>query len=149
MSLLRGYDNLLATRPIPTRLATASSLAIIGDALAQRREGNRYNMRRAASFVAVEATYRGLMQQPILQWIVRNFHGQTLRPMLGALPISPLLTEAVERVLFNQFVVSPGVFYPLYFGITGMAQGLSLAMTLRRARAQIATLFGCNLCSRG
>ena len=145
------YDGLLTTRPITTRIWTAVTLAHIGDAISQHREREqkpekarlewKYNVRRTASFAVVEATYRGLLQQPIFLWIIANFHGNLLSRLPG---VSTPLAAAMERVAFNQFVVSPCVYYPLYFAITGPGQGLTLRQTLHRAKSQFACVFGCN-----
>lgn len=145
---LSFYDNMLGVHPVTTRIITAASLATAGDTIAQRREKlSSFDFRRTASFIAVEATYRGIMQQPIFEWIIRTFDGKLLSSLFRLSDEAKLpLLAAWERVLFNQFVVSPGVYYPLYFGITGTAQGLSLWNTFRRARSHFATLFGCNLC---
>ena len=143
---LRGlYDHLLQTQPVPTRMATAACLAVLGDAVAQRsgKSCERYDARRAFSIVVVEATYRGIMQQPILMWIETTFTGRFLATFLS-LPL-PLLATA-ERVAFNMFVVSPWAYYPLYFAITGPLQGLTVRDTWRRAQAQFPSLFGINLC---
>lgn len=149
------YNALLETHPVTTRVATAASLAVLGDALAQQREhsqhsqhSQRYDVRRASSFVVVEAVYRGLLQQPLFLWIIATFHGEGLARALAALSLSaPLpVLATLERVLFNQFVVSPCVYYPMYFGITGPMQGLTLRESWQRARNQFSTLFGFNLC---
>ena len=139
------YDALLVAHPVPTRMATAGALALVGDAAAQQRSSKAYNRRRGASLAAVEVTYRGLLQQPIFDWIIHNIHGEHLRALTAG-KLNAKLSTAIERVTFNQFVVSPFVFYPMYFTVTGMVQGLSLDQTLARARSCFTTLFGFNLC---
>ena len=144
--LFAAYDHLLTAYPIATRVSTASCLAILGDALAQRRERlPSFDARRSASIVAVEVSYRGLFQQPIFEWIIETYDGSILQHLFGLPTTTPLLA-ALEQVIFNQFIVSPGLYYPLYFGLTGPIQGLTVKQTLSRARANFATLFGCNLC---
>ena len=138
------YEKWLTAHPVPTRIATATTLALAGDALAQRRE-LAYSSRRTFALVATESLYRGLMLQPILLWVIAHFHGSLLRS-LQPFGISAALAVVLERVLFQTFVVAPIVYYPLYFAITGPLQGLSLKETLHRARTQYGTLFGFNLC---
>lgn len=134
--LLAMYDAALTAHPIEVRVATAASLALVGDALAQSRSrGQPYNRRRAVGFVAVESVYRGLLQQPIFMWLVNHFDGSVLRVPGGA---------HLERVLVNQFTVAPGLYYPAYFTVTGLIQGLTRQQTWQRAKAQLGQLFGCN-----
>jgi len=142
------YDQLLVSHPAVTRVTTAATLALAGDAMAQRRAKRpRYDLRRAISLVVVEATYRGLMQQRIFAWIIATFQGAALQHVAAPFTQTSLpMLAAVERVLFNQFIVSPLVFYPLYFSLTGLLQGLSVNQTWRRARKNFRTIFGCNLC---
>ena len=66
--------------------------------------------------------------------------------MLSRCQLPLAIAAPLEQVLFNQFVVSPFVYYPLYFAVTGPIQGLSCKETLRRARKQFGTLFGFNTC---
>ena len=140
-TLLRVYDGLLQTHPLPTRIVTASTLAFAGDAVAQRSIAvqphfgpkPKYSFRRAASFVTVEATYRSLLQPHLLQFTINTFQGS----VLGAL---------AKRVAFNMFVVSTLIYYPLFFSCTGLIQGLTVQQTFRRARLRFRSLFGFNLC---
>jgi hypothetical protein len=99
--------------------------------------------RRALAVVAVEAFYRGVLQQPIFAWIGATFSGRAVHAAVPALGLTA--TATAERVLFNQFVVSPLVYYPLFFAITGPVQGLSLSQTLERARGSFSNLFSRNL----
>ena len=150
------YSNLLVSHPAPTRMVTAASLAIAGDAVAQKRGGQRprdqlagvgqaYSKRRASAIVAVEVVFRGLMQQRILLWIIRTFQGGALRSMSGGLLSQPQ-AAILERLAFNQLVVSPCVYYPLFYSFTGPTQGLNVRQTFERAKASCATILGWNLC---
>ena len=148
LPVLDVYDRVLTAHPVQTRCATAAILALAGDALAQREPAG-YDPRRAVAFVIVEVLYRGIMQLPILLWIIATFHGSSLCGLLHFMfsrCLSLASAAVLEQVLFNQFVVSPVVYYPLYFVITGPLQGLSCRETFYRARTQFGTLFGCNLC---
>lgn len=52
----------------------------------------------------------------------------------------PSLLAAVECTAFNQLLVVPIVYYPLFFGITGAVQGLSPADSARRAHDMFVNL---------
>ena len=147
------YGELLATHPVPMRMVTAASLAVAGDAVAQKRNDvaddsgliKGYSKRRAASIATVEILYRGLMQHSILLWIIRTFQGGALRTLSGG-ALSQSWAAVLERLAFNQLVVSPVVYYPLFYAITGPAQSLSVRETVERAKASYATILGWNSC---
>ena len=40
----------------------------------------------------------------------------------------------------NQLVVVPAIYYPLFFGVTGAVQGLTVSESLARARANFVSL---------
>tara|TARA_B110001452_G_C15171081_1_gene407057 strand:- start:400 stop:828 length:429 start_codon:yes stop_codon:yes gene_type:complete len=44
--------------------------------------------------------------------------------------------------IFNQLTVSPFVYFPMYWLITGVLQGLTLAVTVERMRSQYFRIFG-------
>jgi hypothetical protein len=58
-----AYSRLLATHPRATKAATASAIALAGDALAQRHGGAPYCPQRAAAFVAWAACTTPLVHQ--------------------------------------------------------------------------------------
>ena len=70
--------------------------------------------------MACETFFRGILQPPILLWVVATFAGRL---------------ATAKRVAVNQFVVSPLVYFPLFWLCTGVIQGLSLGETVSRARA--------------
>jgi len=143
------YDAALQTHPVATRICTAAALAVAGDSLAQARVRTicpeappKYDSRRAVGFVGVEALYRGLLQQPIFMWIVDNLRGGCLHAVSG---LNIELCAALERTAFSQFIISPGVYYSLYFSITSAVNGLSWQQALSRWRAQFPRVLGFNL----
>ena len=128
-----AYMGSLAAHPLATKVVTACGLAIAGDALAQKREClDTYDAPRATSFVLFDALYRGGFQHETFPWIVDTFQGAAL---LAVLPTaSPNLAAAVECTAFNQLLVVPFVYYPLFFAITGAVQGLTPERSFQRAK---------------
>lgn len=140
-----AYENSLITNPVPTRIITAACTAFIGDALAQSRDGcEQYDTKRTAGFVTVEMTYRGLIQQGLLLWIIAHFDGRLLSLLLPT--VNRTLLTSIERVLVLQFAAAPFIYYPIYFLVTGLVQGLDLPATLRRGRDHFKQVFGWNVC---
>lgn len=153
-----AYSAALVSNPLATRTCTAAVLALGGDALAQARHSpepcagrvsssrrvakKRFDTRRAGAFVVSECLYRGFVQLPVFAWIIRTFSGKGLHAIIGA---NIQLCATLERTLFSQLVVSPGVYYPMYFMLTGLLQGLSCKRSFARWRAQFPRLYGWNL----
>jgi len=136
---LDTYQALLATHPLQTNLATAGALALTGDSIAQGLSGAQYDAKRAASFVAFDAAYRGGFQTAALPWIIANCDGTVLRAITPA-GVDLSLLAACEATVFNQFLVIPIIYYPLFFAVTGAVQGLDRNASLRRARTSFASL---------
>ena len=140
---LKAYSDALIVNPLETKVATAIALAVAGDALAQGRECAPYDTRRAASFVAFDAIYRGAFQHVTFPLISEAFKGVALH---GALPGVPLaVCASVTRTLFNQCVIVPTIYYPLFFAITAVVQGLSTQQGIERAKSLFVPLVSRNL----
>ena len=135
-----AYESALVVYPLETKVATAAVLAVAGDAIAQRRGGDKYDAIRASSFVLFDAAYRGGFQHAAFPWIIEHCRGDVLGRLVTSSVVDPALLAAVECTAFNQLLVVPIVYYPLFFGITGAVQGLSLTESLARARAQFVDL---------
>ena len=135
-----AYESALVLYPLETKVATAAVLAVAGDAIAQRRGGDKYDALRASSFVLFDAAYRGGFQHAAFPWIIEHCRGDFLGRLVSSSMVDPALLAAVECTAFNQLLVVPIVYYPLFFGITGAVQGLSLKESLARARAQFVDL---------
>jgi protein Mpv17 len=86
--------------------------------------------------VLFDAAYRGGFQHAAFPWIIEHCRGDVLGRLVTSSVVDPALLAAVECTAFNQLLVVPIVYYPLFFGITGAVQGLSLTESLARARAQ-------------
>ena len=135
-----AYESALAVYPLETKVATAAVLAVAGDAIAQRRGGDKYDATRACSFVLFDAAYRGGFQHAAFPWIIEHCQGDVLGRVVSSSAVDPNLLAAIECTAFNQLLVVPIVYYPLFFGITGAVQGLSLSESLTRAREQFVDL---------
>jgi len=143
-SALASYSAALIASPLETKIATACVLAIAGDALAQRREcRDTYDARRASSFVLFDAIYRGGFQHFTFPIIADSFHGAALHGLLSWVPLSAC--AAVERTAANQLVIVPVVYYPLFFAVTAIVQGLTRVQGLERARSKFLPLILRNL----
>jgi protein Mpv17 len=137
-SAMQAYSHSLALRPLETKVVTAAVLAVGGDALAQLRECEPYDARRAASFVLFNTCYRGAFQHNAFPLITKIFQGNSLH---GLLPVIPLeVCAAISRTAANQLVVVPVVYYPLFFAMTGAVQGLTLSASVQRAREKFLPL---------
>jgi len=125
-----AYSEALVAYPLATKVATAAVLGLLGDLLAQARERQPYDPERAAGFVCSEAVYRGGQHLWFLPWIYANCQGDLLRS--AGLGFDQVALSAAESTFANQFLIVPLVYYPLFFGITGYAQGLTTEESLTR-----------------
>lgn len=138
-----AYSSALVLYPLETKVATAAVLAVGGDAIAQRRGGGEYDMSRASSFVLFDAAYRGGFQHAAFPWIIEHCSGEVLGgllPSYASSMLDPSFVAAMECTAFNQLLVVPIVYYPLFFSITGAVQGLSASESWRRARSSFVDL---------
>jgi protein Mpv17 len=137
--LLHSYKHSMVMHPLLTKVATGASLAVLGDAEAQRRESDGYDLRRAVSFAAFDSCYR-MFQHAAFPTIVGVCTGKFLGGILSALPSLTLGTNfnlflaAMERTLMYQLGVIPLFYYPVFFTFTGFIQGLTLKETFQRAK---------------
>jgi len=139
--ILASYKQSLALRPLRTKVLTGSTLSLLGDCLAQRREAKgSYDAQRGLSFAAFDSCYR-IFQHIAIPVIVRLGKGDFLALLLSLIPfcnprqdVVPFFA-AMERTLIYQFALIPLFYYPVFFTFTGIMQGLSVAQTVARAKS--------------
>ena len=161
-SPISAYSTALTMAPLQTKVATATVLGLAGDLIAQRRAANLliaqerppappegwYDTKRAASFALFDAGYRGLFQHVTFPWIIQAFPGDSLTHLAVVLqqPVPDrVLMAAAERTIFNQGLVVPLVYYPLFFLVTGYVQGLSSKEAIVRAKRDFPKLLRRNV----
>lgn len=147
--ILTSYTHSLAAHPISTKMATGGVLSVLGDAIAQSREPAEYDRRRAASFMVFDMTYRAL-QHTIFPLIVGTCRGQFFLAAAASIPLAsvsadPFYCAAMERTLASQLGVVPFIYYPAFFALTGVVQGLSVEGSVDRAKEKFIPLMKRNL----
>lgn len=153
VNLLMKYKDLLATYPLQTKMATGGLLAVAGDAIAQSRDiEEKYDKRRALSFMCFDMCYRAL-QHGAFPIIVQQCQGQYIAGLVSALGLSSQLlphlpvsyTAAMEQTLASQLGIVPLLYYPVFFSLTGLVQGLNTEQSISRAQENFIPLMKRNL----
>jgi protein Mpv17 len=125
--LIDGYQHALQTDALRTQMATGVALAVAGDAIAQQRGRSAggakepYDLKRAASFASFDGVYRAAQH-----WIYP--------PMIALCSGSVLGSAPLEQALASQLIIIPIVYYPVFYAVTGVVQGLSIGQTIERAK---------------
>lgn len=153
-NIFQRYMTTLASHPLPTKMITGAILATAGDAIAQGREGGKYNAVRGTSFAAFDSTYRAA-QHYLFPLIVEYCRGRYLLKVLrvaaiGATTESSAFFDisslaAMERSLASQLIIVPFMYYPVFFAFTAWMQGLTFDEGLQRATENFAPLMKRNL----
>jgi hypothetical protein len=148
--LLASYQDVLKHHALPTQMATGATLAVTGDAIAQRTQNKNplafdYDTRRAASFAVFDVAYR-VLQHYAFPVIVSHCHGQ----YLGSIPLfednlDVFFRATMEKTLCNQLAIVPFLYYPAFFTLTGFLQGLTVEATVARAQETFLFLMKRNL----
>jgi hypothetical protein len=146
-SVVDRYRDSLIAHPLYTQMATGGVLAVAGDALAQKKAGEKtYDERRAVSFMAFDMAYRAL-QHVAFPLIVANCHGQYGGAVLKTVGLScdTSILAAVEGTMVNQLAIVPFLYYPVFFTFTALIQGLDMEEGYQRARSKFLPLMQRNL----
>lgn len=162
--LLQSYTQSLKTHPLITKMLTGGTLATCGDAIAQKSASSNndndaivgdfvYDSRRAGSFAAFDMAYRAL-QHVSFPLIVQQCQGQFATAFLHGLPFvasAAQVTEnvhflaAMEQTLASQLGIVPFIYYPVFFALTGVMQGLTSEQAATRAMENFVPLMKRNL----
>lgn len=145
-NLLEVYQRTLLEHPLPTKMATGATLAVAGDAIAQSKVPDEpYDRRRALSFAAFDMCYRAL-QHSLFPIIVAECHGQYIgRLFASQVVIDPSWSAAMEQTLASQLGIVPFLYYPVFYTLTALVQGLDAEAALQRAQETFLPLMKRNL----
>lgn len=153
---LDAYKNILVEYPLPTKMVTGATLAVCGDAIAQSRTDDDYDKRRAGSFAAFDAVYRAV-QHASFPAIVQQCHGQYFGAVVASFPLLKVLVEnlgwenpsyyfgAMEQTLASQLGIVPFFYYPVFYTVTAIVQGLDFDGALERVQETFIPLMKRNL----
>lgn len=139
--LLQTYKNSLLNNPLSTKMATGATLAVCGDAIAQSQTSDEYDKRRASSFAVFDMAYRAL-QHVAFPIIVQNCVGNVLSGIPG---VDQHAAAAMEQTLASQLGIVPFLYYPAFFALTGVVQGLTVDGSIERAKENFLPLMQRNL----
>mmetsp|Transcript_27516 Transcript_27516/g.66118 ORF Transcript_27516/g.66118 Transcript_27516/m.66118 type:complete len:353 (-) Transcript_27516:202-1260(-) len=155
-NLLESYKELLKLHPLPTKMLTGATLAVTGDAIAQKSAAAKakdendgeiveYDTSRAVSFAVFDMAYRAL-QHFSFPIIVAACQGQFIGslPLVGSF-VSTSQSAAMEQTLASQLGIVPFLYYPAFFALTGAIQGLDFDAAVVRARENFIPLMKRNL----
>ena len=153
---LDAYKNVLVEYPLLTKMTTGATLAVCGDAIAQSQSSDDYDKRRAGSFAAFDAVYRAV-QHNLFPAIVQHCHGQYIGTFVAALPFLRMIIEklewadpnyyfgAMEQTLVSQLGIVPFFYYPVFYAVTAVVQGLDFDGAVERAQETFIPLMKRNL----
>lgn len=162
--MLSNYKQCLKSFPLQTKMVTGATLAVCGDAIAQSKAQRDaaaqqqpvepYDQPRAASFAVFDSAYRAL-QHVSFPVITQHCHGQVLGGGLAAVlaiansGVSHADTlsyaAAMEQTLASQLGIVPFLYYPAFFTLTALVQGLNSEHALERAKTNFLPLMKRNL----
>jgi hypothetical protein len=152
---LAAYGDALAANPVGTKMLTAGSLIMLGDAVSQagERRGSKlaeapdgghqeqpFDWLRGASFFVFGAAYTGAFQH----WWFGALMAAFPTPPPGAGVLDQLLAAAVKTGLC-QFFTIPLIYLPFFFAITGLLRGLTAEQAWSRARELYLPLYTRNI----
>ena len=154
-NFLESYKQTLATHPLMTKMMTGGTLAVCGDFIAQSQSSDPYDKRRARSFAAFDCVYRAV-QHVSFPAIVQQCQGQYIGALVSALGVGGVLNTALgddtsyylgamEQTLASQLGIVPFFYYPVFYTVTALVQGLDQEQAVQRAKDTFIPLMKRNL----
>jgi hypothetical protein len=153
---LNSYKEMLSTNPLTTKMLTGATLATAGDAIAQSKTGEDYNVRRATSFASFDMAYRAV-QHFSFPAIVSQCQGQYVGNLIASIPVlahsvtglglehPDQYYSAIEQTLASQLGIVPFFYYPVFYIVTAFVQGLDSEAAVERAKDTFIPLMKRNL----
>lgn len=153
---LNSYKEMISTNPLTTKMLTGATLATAGDAIAQSKTSEEYNVRRATSFASFDMVYRAV-QHFSFPAIVSQCQGQYIGSLIASIPVlTHLVTglgwehpdpyySAIEQTLASQLGIVPFFYYPVFYIVTAFVQGLDSEAAVERAKDTFIPLMKRNL----
>ncbi|KAJ1468782.1 hypothetical protein T484DRAFT_1920083 [Baffinella frigidus] len=147
-AILSAYLGLLHAHPLGTKVVTAAVLSTAGDVIAQqltcRREQrklpavlrgkltrSKWDLKRTMMFAAFGGFYTGAVQH-VWFGLLNSPAVAQLLPAFGTSGVS----QALARVLINQLIVTPLLYFPLFYAWRGFCRSESVPRTLTLARKE-------------
>uniref|UniRef100_A0A7S3PTT6 Uncharacterized protein n=1 Tax=Chaetoceros debilis TaxID=122233 RepID=A0A7S3PTT6_9STRA len=152
---LVSYKESLENNPLLTKMITGGTLAVCGDAIAQSQTDENYDKKRASSFALFDMVYRAV-QHFSFPPIVANCHGQFIAGAIATVPGLTAVTQnmgwndpyyfgAMEQTLASQLGIVPFFYYPVFYTVTALVQGLDTEAAIQRAKDTFVPLMKRNL----
>lgn len=113
VGLASAYSSSLYAAPLVTKTATGLFVAVAGDALAQAADPSiaHYDVMRGHGFAVFGASYTGAFQHMLFGW---------LEACIG----TASFVGALSCMLFNQMLIIPTLYLPLFLLMQGVMSGL-------------------------
>eukprot|EP01083_Nonionella_stella_P100797 284785_1 len=152
---LGSYKESLENNPLVTKMITGGTLAVCGDAIAQSQTDENYDKKRASSFALFDMAYRAV-QHFSFPPIVANCQGQYIAGAIATVPgltaviqnmgwNDPYYFGAMEQTLASQLGIVPFFYYPVFYTVTALVQGLDTEAAIQRAKDTFVPLMKRNL----
>lgn len=152
---LVSYKESLENNPLVTKMITGGTLAVCGDAIAQSQTDENYDKKRASSFALFDMAYRAV-QHFSFPPIVANCQGQYIAGAIATVPgltaviqnmgwNDPYYFGAMEQTLASQLGIVPFFYYPVFYTVTALVQGLDTEAAIQRAKDTFVPLMKRNL----
>ena len=118
------YTELLAEKPLRTKIATGGFLCTSADILSQTFEPDSpYDYRRSLSMAVFGTLYAGAFQHYLFGFYSRAW------PVLRATARSKRIVAAVKTTAVQQLITTPFVYFPSFIGVTSLVRASESRLT--------------------